>query len=194
MTRSLRLRVGKARFGASGQPRVNLLALVACTCLLLSACSRSARTDPGSAMASEANLGSGSIGAQVIYRGVQCDRRESGVELISDRGHWNKWQRRQQRTLWNPEASEVSQPEFSKATVIVVSMGQKPTTGYALELAGDVVREASGELRIPILLIVPPPGSATGQMLTSPCVAIQLQDTGFTDAELESLDTVLLRR
>ena len=88
---------------------------------------------------------------QVVYRGSQCPAVEPGIQVFRDTAAWTEWRRQRNRQLFSPsnEADdEATAVDFGQVTVIVISMGQKPTPGYAIEVLEDSAVLQEGSLTI----------------------------------------------
>ncbi|MCG8614490.1 MAG: protease complex subunit PrcB family protein [Pseudomonadales bacterium] len=68
---------------------------------------------------------------------------------------------------------------------VMIYLGQRPTAGYRLKLAGDATLER-GKLTLSIEEEGPPPNVFVAQVLTSPCVLYSVPEkTGFNRVEIK---------
>ncbi|NNG13111.1 MAG: protease complex subunit PrcB family protein [Halobacteria archaeon] len=63
---------------------------------------------------------------------------------------------------------------FSEDAVLLISMGQRRTAGYNLELSRDPPLLRDGELTVPIVWTVPAEGLFVAQVITHPCFILTL--------------------
>lgn len=75
-----------------------------------------------------------------------------------------------------PPASAV---DFSREGVLLIAMGQRPTAGYGLSLS-DTVTFEDGVLTVWVDWREPPPGARQAQVVTNPCLLVQLPSVAFT--------------
>jgi len=116
------------------------------------------------------------LAATVLFQSQQCGHHESSaaVTRIVSAQALQALATRLDRVF----AAEV---DFQQQLVLLVEMGQRPTTGYRLLLSdtGVVVTEAKAVLRLDWQQ--PPPGAMLAQMLTSPCLLLSLPFAGYTE-------------
>ncbi|MDP4547014.1 MAG: protease complex subunit PrcB family protein [Marinobacter sp.] len=87
----------------------------------------------------------------------------------------------------NMSTGVIRQVDLSQEQLIFVTLGQKPTAGYSLGLAG--VSQEKSTLKLHMDLKAPEPGTMVAQVITSPCVVLaaasgdwdRLEVTGVTD-------------
>ncbi len=138
------------------------------------------------------------MSAQVLYRGSRCPATQPGIRVISDAASWVEWQR-QQQTLFpasNEQEDTAADLEFSQVSVIVISMGQRPTPGYAVEVPEGSVTLHGTSLTISTIWRQPPKGAILAQVLTSPCIAITVPITQYNSVEIKNQhgDTIVDQR
>ncbi len=75
--------------------------------------------------------------------------------------------------------------DFSSDAVLLISMGQRRTAGYKLELSPDRLTLRDGDLTVPVVWTQPEDGLFVAQMITHPCIIITLprQDISFIRVE-----------
>ena len=128
--------------------------------------------------------------AQVLYRGNRCAATKLGVHIIRDAASWAEW-KRQQQTLFSASGEEENRAadlEFSQVSIIVISMGQQPTPGYAIEVPEGSVTLRGTSLAISTIWKQPPEDAILAQMLTSPCIAFTIPTTQYTTVEIKDQD------
>lgn len=103
-------------------------------------------------------------------------------------------------TLGGPAEAAAEPPalDLEREAVLVVRMGQRPTAGYAIELARPVALVKGKVAAVQIALRSPAPGAMTAQVVTSPCLVVKLPKEGIdevkvADGELNVLAEVKLR-
>lgn len=69
---------------------------------------------------------------------------------------------------------QVPRVDFSREEVLLVAMGQKPTTGYQLQLHRSKINISGDTAVLSLAWIEPPPGAILPQVITSPCILIAL--------------------
>ncbi len=77
--------------------------------------------------------------------------------------------------------------DFEREGVVLVSMGQRRTGGFALTLADSKVAIVNGVGTMVIAFEEPPPGAMVTQVLTSPCLLVRIPKSGIR--ELRVVDT-----
>ncbi len=160
--------------------------------LILSACG------PGLSQSPVADS-SEPVQLHVVYRGNRCAEVQPGVEVIRDTASWAEWQRQQDRQFLSvadgPDDEETT-IDFGQSTVIVISMGQKPTPGYAVEVLEDSAVLQGESLNISSVWRQPAEGAILAQVLTSPCIAITVSTTRFNTVKINDQqgDTVIDQR
>jgi len=69
--------------------------------------------------------------------------------------------------------------DFSRDGVLLISMGQQQTGGYAVKLASNQLEVANDRVKIQIEWITKKPGMMTVQMLTNPCLLLEIPRAGY---------------
>ncbi len=99
-----------------------------------------------------------------LTKGAFSGITEARQEVITNRNAWER--------VWAKHAVRSSPPQklpeidFRKEMVIVATLGQKTTGGYAIEIVSVV--EAADRLQITVKNTTPRPGAMTIQALTAP--------------------------
>ena len=126
---------------------------------------------------------------QVVYRGSRCPATQPGIRVIRDAASWAEWQRQRQQMFFSvsnePEAA-AADLDFGQISVIVISMGQKPTPGYTVDVPEGSVRLQGTSLTISAIWQQPPEGAILPQVLTSPCVAITVPTAQYSTVKVEN--------
>ena len=127
-----------------------------------------------------------SVQVQVLYQSERCPATQPGVQVISDADAWTEWQReRDTQFFFSPNDSDdaATVPDFDGVTVMVISMGQKPTPGYSIEISGGEV--ADGSLTITSVWQEPAEGTILPQVLTSPCIEVSVPSAQYNAVRIE---------
>lgn len=126
---------------------------------------------------------------QVIYRDSQCQAFRPGIQILDDAASWIEWRRQQDRRLFseaNEPENDVIDIDFSQFSVIVISMGQRPTPGYTVDVRGDAGVLDGGVLNITSVWEQPPEDAILAQVLTSPCVAITVPRAQYNTVKVRN--------
>jgi len=76
--------------------------------------------------------------------------------------------------------------DFGHVSVIVISMGQKPTPGYTVDVSEGSVTLQGKALTISALWHQPPQGAVLPQVITSPCIAITVPTAQYSTVNVEN--------
>ena len=128
---------------------------------------------PGPAGAPIRNLAKGA------FSGIQ----EPKQEVIKDKATW--------QGIWTQHAKageKIPEADFTKEMVLLVTMGQQRTGGYAIEIVR--VELAGDRLRISVKRTSPPPDAMTIQALTAPfqIVAVAKSDLKPEFVEVKAVE------
>lgn len=63
--------------------------------------------------------------------------------------------------------------------VVLVSIGQRTSAGYGVELASPRAQVKEGAAAVRVAFSSPPPGATEGQVLTSPCLVVAMPRDGL---------------
>ncbi len=140
-----------------------------------------------------------SVQLQVVYRGSRCAAVQPGVEVIRDTDSWAEWRRQQDRQFFSADdgpGDEETAIDFGQSTVIVISMGQKPTPGYTVEVVAGSAMLQGETLKISSIWQQPAEDAILAQVLTSPCVAIMVSTTQYDTVKINDQqgDTIIDQR
>jgi hypothetical protein len=82
---------------------------------------------------------------------------------------------------------------FSEDAVLLISMGQRRTAGYNLELSRKLPQFKDGELTVPVQWTVPAEGLFVAQVITHPCMILTLPRRDIRSVTVvDQNDSVLL--
>jgi hypothetical protein len=93
----------------------------------------------------------------------------------------------------NMVTGAVRQVDLARESIVIVTLGQKPTAGYSVGLAET---RADGDvLNLVMSVTEPPPDAMTAQVITSPCVVLALPADGWQQVRVMGLtDQPLVKR
>jgi len=75
--------------------------------------------------------------------------------------------------------------DFQHEIVLLVEMGQRPTLGYRLEMAGaDDLRISQHQAQLTLDWLHPPADALVAQAITSPCLLIKLDRGSYTSIQI----------
>jgi len=136
---------------------------------------------------------------QVVYRGSRCTAIQPGVDVIRDTDSWAEWRRQQDRQFFSADdgpGDEETAIDYGQSTVIVISMGQKPTPGYTVEVVAGSAMLQGETLNISSIWQQPAEDAILAQVLTSPCVAIMVSTTQYDTVKINDQqgDTIIDQR
>lgn len=69
--------------------------------------------------------------------------------------------------------------DFSRYGVLLISMGRRPTAGYGLNVTAEAARLQGDTLQVTVVWQEPAADSVQAQMLTEPCLLLQLPAVPF---------------
>lgn len=115
---------------------------------------------------------------------AQCGFDSAGAQLLTGPGQWR-------RSPLGALHSASGWHWLPGTWRLVVSQGRKPTTGFGVQLVS--AQRSKSVLAIVVATRQPPANAATGQMLTSPCVVLQVPASGWSLLEVRGLGTSVIR-
>ncbi|MFL0798071.1 MAG: protease complex subunit PrcB family protein [Cellvibrionaceae bacterium] len=139
-----------------------------------------------------------SANAQLIYSSQYCqtENLKPNFRYLTD----NNWQKFKSASFSLQESpKEESQPVPTESTLLLISMGSQPNTGYNLGLSKASIQIFNSHSQLAIDWNTPQPGHTYGQAITSPCLIIGIPKAisknyplkiinSVTNQELESLN------
>ena len=128
-----------------------------------------------------ANLSS--IPIEVLYRDQQCNISQAKTQWI-DSPHAYQTLFEILRKTYIGGKEQPPPVDFSVDKVLLVTMGQKNTGGYAVELANNEANVDSGVLTISVQWREPGRGMMVTQVLTSPCMLLKIPEVDFERIEI----------
>ncbi|MBI3898786.1 MAG: protease complex subunit PrcB family protein [Gammaproteobacteria bacterium] len=122
-----------------------------------------------------------------LYASGDCGRAdpEPAAKWITQSEQWEAiHQRLTRQILPQPSPPAV---DFEKSGVLLVEAGQRPTAGYRLALTQSTVERTDSTARITLDWKTPPADAMTAQVLTSPCVMIELPKARYSSIQVLDL-------
>jgi hypothetical protein len=113
-----------------------------------------------------------------LLKGYQSGLRTPGAQLITDDAHWTAFWK--QHSHWRIPAPAAPQIDFSTRSVLAISLGDKPSAGWSLELRWLVLR--NGRLVVHVAQHPPPKDHLVPQVVTQPYAIVTL---ARTEAQIE---------
>jgi len=118
---------------------------------------------------------------EVLYSSLQCGRNVEGpaVSWISDMQQLNLVYKRLTRHILGLDI-KIPTVDFDKDAVILIEMGQRPTTGYALVLGEGPLLISDGVVNMKTIWVKPAQDAAQAQLVTSPCIIVKFISGDYT--------------
>lgn len=141
---------------------------------LLAACGHSALPMAGS--------GSAGLPLKLLYSGQTCPCPTSQPELTwfdTSQG-LAQFMRQANQGLPGPAGDLAGRVDFSTHRVLAIAMGRKSTAGFSLGLIGEQAELLGDTAQIHAQWNEPSKGAIVAQMLTSPCLLIELPIGDYT--------------
>ena len=130
---------------------------------------------------------------RLLYKGDQCktSRLNPHAIWIGDPDQFKKTYARLTSHTIGAQQDLSRRVDFSREGILIVSMGQKPTGGYRLELNRDFAVISDDTAVLSVSWIDPPKGSILPQIITSPCLAIIIPKGPYSKIHLLDQDAHL---
>lgn len=117
------------------------------------------------------------VEVNLLKRTSQCRIAEPGMRQLYSREE--ALQLLTPATLLRPEAS-LPEVDFATQAVVVLAMGQQPSTGYGIEIAPTGMRDGQGRLVIPVGFVTPNKG-VVATLITTPCALFSVRREGIRE-------------
>lgn len=120
------------------------------------------------------------LSMQSVYSSNDCAISEQTIKLIHN-------QQELTRLLKSPaqyldlvgEATKIPVIDFDKQQLILVAMGQKPSSGYSILWQNKQATIKHNKLYLPVELLTPATNSLQAQVVTSPCQIFAIPKAEF---------------
>ena len=118
------------------------------------------------------------LAPELLYRNSQCGGLDQpAVTWIASPEEWRRLYGLATNSRMNPPPAPAV--DFSREGVLLIAMGQRPAAGYGLSLS-DTVTFDGGVLTVWVDWREPLPGTRQAQVVTNPCLLVQLPSVAFT--------------
>lgn len=169
------------------------LATFLVTTLTLLACSASPQPETAKATvigAQAAGDKANPMSLELLFRTSHCGTVDAS-QWISSEPAFARLYQSTRRAVISPSASQLPAVNFSRYGVLLLSMGQQRSGGYAIELAAKALQVENSVAVLRINWQEPRPGMMVTQALTRPCVFIKVPRGEFrTLRVLDQHDTL----
>ena len=115
-----------------------------------------------------------------IYSSNDCAISEPMLKSISSASELDRLLKSFPRTFSNPPPTN-TRIDFQKQSVIFFALGQKPSSGYDIELKKNFAILKREKLYLPIRIQQPGKNSFQAQIITSPCRIFSIPKTDFEE-------------
>ncbi len=117
------------------------------------------------------------VSVSEVGRAQLCsdESADASVQVFASGNAVQQWQ---QRT-----GIDLHPRELQPGRYALIQMGQRHTGGYGIAVSGDAMR-AESVLKLYATFFAPAKGAMTTQMITSPCVLVQLPSGSYATVEV----------
>lgn len=158
------------RKGLAGLPVVSLLA----GCALLMGC---ASSDTAEEKASEP------LARQVI-QSAHCGLTGPGLAYVQTP---ERLQKLLELPTQNMAVQQLRQVNLEQEHLLFVTLGEKPTGGYSINLASASVESPENTLLLSMAVRSPAPGTMVTQAITSPCAVVAVPATNWPEIRVSGV-------
>ncbi len=124
---------------------------------------------------------------EAIYVSAHCGRSQTTPKAtwIDDAGQLEASIRQIRTDTLGGKPIKLPALDFQHEVALLVEMGQQPTLGYRLELAGeDNLRILQDQAQLTLNWLHPPADALVAQALSSPCLLIKLDRGSYTSIQV----------
>ena len=132
---------------------------------------------------SQTETSSGAPLARQIAQSANCGLTAPGHVHLKNRSDVNRLEALPARSLPLAPLREIN---FDTEHVILTALGQKPTGGFSITLAGSEIVDDVLELQVDVQ--APEPGMMVTQAITTPCAAIAVTASGWNDIRITPVE------
>ncbi len=119
-----------------------------------------------------------------VFTSPHCHISKEGVTPIIDEQALRGVIRKSQSGMVGAASPAIPEMNFETTMAYVISMGSKPTAGYAIQMTGKEARYKDGVVGLPVKFIEPGQKMAA-QIVTSPCKVITLPKGDYKRVEMQ---------
>ena len=109
----------------------------------------------------------------ILHQSSQCGP-SLATQWISSQAQFEKLFKATQRMIVSPSPQQTPIVDFTQNGVLLLSMGQQRTGGYAIRLAREEMQIENESAVISVQWKEPDPGMMVAQVITYPCVFIKV--------------------
>lgn len=137
-----------------------------------------------SSACSHQSLADQTLSIQSIYGSNNCMITEPTVKVITSQVELNQLLGSMQNKF---SLTEMFEPEidFDNQLLILYAVGQKPSSGYSIELYKSDALLIDQKLHLPVRVQSPASGSMNAQMITSPCTILLLPRVEYSEIVID---------
>lgn len=117
--------------------------------------------------------------ARQLVQSDHCGLTAPGIVMITERSDVDRLKSLPASHL---ALEPLSRIDFDNEYLVLVGVGQKPTSGYGVTLADSRIRD--GQLDINVSVRAPAEGVMLAQVLTTPCAVIAVSDEGWASLKV----------
>jgi hypothetical protein len=135
--------------------------------LAVSACMSSQASDAGET----------SVNVRLLYKsafGGGTHNRPAAAWITEPNLYQRTYQRLGKTTIGSQQNQSLPAVDFKRERVLLITMGQRPTGGYLLDLAKPSADIISDTAILHLVWFKPPSGAILPQVITSPCILLSL--------------------
>ena len=110
---------------------------------------------------------------EVVHQGSTCGAL-SQSQWLTEQQKYEVLQKSLMSNVIAGNASNFPAIDFSRRSLLVISMGQQRTGGYSVRLASSQLDVVNDRASVHVNWISPKPGMITIQMLSNPCLLLSL--------------------
>lgn len=114
--------------------------------------------------------------SKILYHSIQCGRSDNmpTVTKITNKNDLQVLFDRLSGPIFGTKSTAPPNVDFEKESVVLIEMGQQPTTGYNITLGALTPAFEKGALILHLDWISPQPDAVNAQVITSPCLLISV--------------------
>lgn len=128
------------------------------------------------------------LAIQTIHASNNCSMTEATVKSINTQAELNHLRQSMPK---NFGLEEMFEPDinYENQMLILYAIGQKPSSGYRIELYESDATLIDEKLHLPVRVLSPAKSSAQAQMITRPCAIYLLPRVSYSEIVIDSSQT-----
>lgn len=124
------------------------------------------------------------VSLQTIFSSNNCAIREPVVKPLDSPSELNDFFE-SLPVNFSQTPMAIPEVDYAKQTLVLYALGQKPTSGYSIELYRDYATIKKQTLYLPVRVQHPESGRGQAQMITSPCQVYALPHVEYSEIAVE---------